>query len=47
VAVSEIKIFEKRVRELERALGRITLDNKIFKDAIRIGCKKPHLASVI
>jgi len=40
VAVSEIKILEKRVRELERALGRITLDNEILKEAIRIGRKK-------
>lgn len=40
VAVSEVKILEKRVRELERALGRVTLDNEILKEAIHIGRKK-------
>lgn len=40
VAISEVKILEKRVRELERALGRISLDNEILKEAIRIGRKK-------
>jgi len=40
VAVSEVKTLGKRVRELERALGRMTLDNEILKEAIRIGRKK-------
>jgi transposase len=32
--------MEKRVRELERALGRATLDVEILKEAVRIGRKK-------
>ena len=40
VAISEVKILEKRVRDLEKALGRISLDNEILKEAIRIGRKK-------
>lgn len=40
VPISELKIMEKRVRELERALGRATLDVEILKEAVRIGRKK-------
>lgn len=40
VGISEVKVLEKKVKELERALGRITLDNEILKEAIRIGRKK-------
>ena len=38
--VSEYKAMEKRVRELERALGRASLDVEILKEAVRIGRKK-------
>ncbi|CRX37964.1 Transposase [Estrella lausannensis] len=35
----EVKEFEKRIRELERILGRKTLENEILKEAVRIGWK--------
>jgi len=38
--ISEYKAMEKRVRELERALGRASLDVEILKEAVRIGRKK-------
>ena len=40
VAISEIKALQKRMHELERALGRMTLDNQILKETIEIGRKK-------
>jgi transposase len=40
VPISEYKAMEKRVFELERALGRSTLDIEILKEAVRIGRKK-------
>jgi transposase len=40
VPISELKAMEKRIRELERALGRATLDVEILKEAVRIGRKK-------
>lgn len=40
VPVSELKAMEKRVLELERALGRASLDVEILKEAVRIGRKK-------
>jgi transposase len=40
VPISEYKAMEKRVRELERALGRASLDVEILKEAVRIGRKK-------
>ena len=40
VPVSEYRAMERRVRELERALGRASLDVEILKEAVRIGRKK-------
>ena len=40
VPVSEYTAMEKRVRELERALNRASLDVEILKEAVRIGCKE-------
>lgn len=40
VPISEYKAMQKRVRELERALGRSSLDVEILKEAVRIGRKK-------
>jgi len=40
VALSEMKAMEKRVRELERMLGRATLENQILRDAVKIAQKK-------
>ncbi len=40
VAESEVKQLKARVRELERLLGRKTLENEILKDAIEIAREK-------
>ena len=40
VPISEYKVMQKRVRELERALGRASLGVEILKEAVRIGRKK-------
>jgi transposase len=37
---SQIKEMEKRVRELERMLGKKTLENEILKEAVRLGREK-------
>lgn len=37
VPISKVKELEKRIRQLERMLGRQTLDNEILKEAVRIG----------
>ena len=40
VPVSRVKELEKRVYELERALGRKSLENDVLKEAVCIGLKK-------
>ncbi len=40
VPKSQIKDLERRVRELERILGKKTLENEILKEAVRIGREK-------
>jgi transposase len=40
VPKSEVKALEKRIRELERMLGKMTLQNEILKEGIRIGREK-------
>jgi transposase len=40
VAQSELRQLQAQVRELERILGRKTLENEILKDAVRIGREK-------
>lgn len=40
VPVSSVKELEKRVYELERALGRKSLENDVLKEAVRIGREK-------
>lgn len=37
---SQVKELEKRIRDLERMLGRKTLENEILKEAIKIGREK-------
>lgn len=37
---AQVKELEKRIRELERILGRKTLENEILKEAVRIGREK-------
>lgn len=40
VPKSQVKELEKRIRDLERMLGRKTLENEILKEAIKIGREK-------
>jgi transposase len=40
VPKSQIREMEKRVRELERILGKKTLENEILKEAVRLGQEK-------
>lgn len=40
VGVSEVKKLKTQIHELERLLGRKTLENKILKDAVEIARKK-------
>lgn len=39
VTSSEVRALEKRIRELERVLGEKTLENKILREALKIGHK--------
>ena len=46
VAASEVRRLEERVRELERLLGRKTMEVEIFKEALDLArVKKPTLLS--
>lgn len=40
VPKSQVKILEKRIRQLERLLGKKTLENEILQDAVRIAQEK-------
>ncbi len=40
VSMTEVKVLRKRIRELERSLGRKTLENDILKAAVELGRKK-------
>lgn len=40
VSIKELNKLKSRVRELEAALGRKTMDNDILKEAIKLGRKK-------
>lgn len=40
VPESKVKELEKRIRQLERMLGRQTLHNEILKEAVKIGREK-------
>ena len=40
VPASKLKEAEARIRELERALGRKTMENEILHEAVRIGREK-------
>jgi transposase len=44
VPESEVKVLKVRIRELERLLGRKTLENEILKDAIEIAREKKLLS---
>ena len=40
VGSSEVRALEKRIRELERVLGRETLENEILREAVKVAHKK-------
>lgn len=40
VPKSQMKEMEKRIRELERILGKKTLENEILKEAVKLGREK-------
>ncbi len=40
VPASEIKRLEKKIKDLERALGKKTLEGEILKEAVRIARQK-------
>ena len=40
VGSSEVKVLEKRIRELERVLGKKTLENEILREAVKVAHEK-------
>ena len=49
VASSKVRELEKRIRELERVLGKKTLENEILREAVKIAHEKQlisHLPSL-
>lgn len=40
VSMTEFRSLQKKVRQLEKVLGRKTLENEILKEAVRIGREK-------
>lgn len=49
VASAEVRALEKRIRELERVLGKKTLENEILREALKIAQEKKlisHLPSL-
>ena len=40
VASAEVKALEKRIRELERVLGKKTLENEILREAVKAAHEK-------
>lgn len=46
VPVSKLRQAEARIKELERALGRKTLDNEILTEAVRIAREKKLISPV-
>lgn len=42
VAASRVRELEKRVRDLERVLGRKTMENEILKEALEVSRPKKH-----
>ena len=46
VAASEVRQLKARIRELERVLGKKTLENEILKDAVEIAREKKLISRV-
>ncbi len=47
VGSSEVKALEKRIRELERVLGKKTLENEILREAVKVAHEKTDLALAV
>ena len=46
VAASEMRQLKAKIRELERVLGKKTLENEILKDAVKIAREKKLISRV-
>jgi transposase len=46
IGASEVKRLKNRIRELERLLGKKTMENEILKEAIEIGREKKLISGV-
>src|SRR5687768_11023979 len=40
VSASEVRALQRRIRELERVLGRKTLENEILREAVKVASEK-------
>lgn len=47
VAASRVRVLEKRVRDLERMLGRKTMENEILKEAIEVARPKKQTLPLV
>ena len=46
VARSEVRALEKRIRELERVLGKKTLENEILREAVKVAHEKKLISQL-
>lgn len=46
VSSAEVRALEKRIRELERVLGRKTLENEILKEAVKVAHEKKLISQL-
>jgi len=44
VPAAELTAMEKQVRELQRLLGKKTLENEILKEAVEVGRRKKYIS---
>ena len=44
VSASEVRALRRRIRELERVLGRKTLENEILREAVQVAQEKKLLS---
>ena len=46
VSSAEVRALEKRIRELERVLGKKTLENEILREAVKVAHEKKWIAQL-
>jgi transposase len=46
VSAAEVRALEKRIRELERVLGRKTLENEILREAVKVAHEKKLISQL-